>query len=91
MRKIKKWLTWEREMWLVAGIVFFGFMLSALFKQGVFSNIGWVLAGLLPIINPVCPEAWKWKYGNDEKRMKRDSRIAGAVVIFVGLITRFGI
>lgn len=91
MRKVMNWLTYKRQWWLMAGIVFLGFTLAALFKQGVFSNVGWVLAGLLPVINPVCPETWKWKYGDDEERMKRDSRIGGAVVIIVGLLTRFGV
>lgn len=91
MKKLIDWLTWGRQWWLMAVIVFVGVALASLLKQGVFSNIAWVLAGLLPIIHPVCPEAWKWKYGDDDKRMKRDSRIAGAVVIFIGLITRFGV
>ena len=91
MREGISWLTFKRQSWLIAGIVLLGFVLSTLLKQCIFSNIGWVLAGLLFVIHPVCPETWKWKYGDDEKKMKRDFRIGGAVVIFLGLITRFGV
>lgn len=91
MRRFVNWLTFARQWRLMAGIVLSGLILSTLFKQGIFSNIGWILAGLLFVIHPVCPEAWKWKYGDDDSRMKRNFRIGGAVVIFLGLITRFGV
>ena len=91
MNKIKNWLTFRRQMWLMVGVMLLCFTLATLFKEGVLSNIGWVFAGLLFVIHPVCPESWAWKYDNDEKRMKRDFRIAGAVVIFIGFITRFGV
>lgn len=84
-------LTFEQEWWIMAGIVLCGLLLAAFFKQSIFSNIGWVIAGLLPIIHPVCPESWKWRYGDDDKRMKRDFRIGGAIVVLIGLITRFGV
>ena len=72
-------------------IVLLGFLLATFCKNGIFENIGLVLAGLLPIVHPVCPEAWKWKYRDNEKRMQRDSRMGGAIVILLSLITRFGI
>lgn len=67
------------------------FMLATIFKLGIISNIGWIIYGLLFVIHPVCPEAWKWKYAGDEKRMKRNFRIAGCVVILFGLLTKFGV
>lgn len=91
MGKFMSWLNCKRQIWLMVGIIILGFILSTLFKQGIFSNIGYALAGLLLVIHPVCPETWKWKYGDDERRMKRDCRIAGIAVIFFGLITRFGV
>ena len=83
------WLSFKRQSWLSAAVVLLGFVLSTLFKQGVFSNIGWVLSGLLFVIHHICPETWKWRYGDDERRMRRDFRIGGAVIILLGLITRF--
>ena len=78
---------------LRAGIVLLlvCFVLATILKKGFLYNIGWILDGLLFVIHPVCPETWKWRYGNDEKRMERDFRIAGCVVIVIGLITRFGV
>ena len=84
-------LTFKQQMWLSIGIELCGFLLSTLFKRGIFTNIGWILAGSLFVIHPICPESWRWRYGDDDKRMRRDFRLAGAAVIFVGLITRFGV
>ena len=77
------WLTFKRQEWLMAGIMFFCFMLATLTNQGVFANVGWVLVGLLFTIHPVCPETWKWKYDDNENRIKRDLRTGGVVVIFI--------
>lgn len=84
-------MTFKQQMWLGMGILLCGFMLSNILKQGIISNIGWILFGLLFIIHPICPESWKWRYGDDDKRMRRDYRIAGAIVIIVGLMIRFGV
>ena len=84
-------LSFRRQFYIGLAVVIVGFILSTVSKCGIFSNIGWVIDGLLFVIHPVCPETWKWKYAGDEKRVKRDFRIAGAVVILVGLITRFGV
>ena len=86
-----KSLTFKQQFWTGFAIVIACFILSTIFNRGIFSNIGWILNGLLFVIHPVCPEVWKWRYGDDEKRMNRDFRIAGAVVIAVGLLTRFGV
>lgn len=67
------------------------FILATILKQGMLNNIGWIISGLLFVIHPVCPKVWKWRYGDDDKRMKRDYRIAGVVVILFGLIIRFGV
>ena len=84
-------LTFRQQFWTGIAILIVCFILATILKRGIISNIGWILDGLLFVIHPVCPEAWKWKYGDDEKRMKRDFRIAGCVVILIGLITRFGV
>lgn len=84
-------VSFKQQWWTAFAIVIIGCALSTAFKVGFISNIGWVLSGLLFVIHPVCPEAWKYRYGDDEKRMKRDFRIAGAVVILLGLIIRFGV
>ena len=84
-------LTFRRQWWLGMAVLVLCFVLATHFKVGVISNIGWVLFGLAFVIHPVCPEVWKWRYSDDEKRMKQDFRIAGVVTILIGLITRFGV
>lgn len=84
-------LTFKQQFCIQLAIMIGGFILATVLKHGIIYNIGWVLSGLIFVIHPVCPEAWKWRYGDNEKRMKRDFRIAGAVVILFGLITRFGV
>lgn len=91
MKKLFDRLNYKRQCWLAVGIVLFGFILARLTGWAIASNVGWVLAGLLSIVHPLVPESIKWRYAGDEKKMARDSRIAGAVVIVVGLITRFGV
>lgn len=84
-------LTFKRQCWLSVALILIGCLLATFLKQGVFENIAWVLIGLLYIFHPVVPESFKWRYSGDEKRMQRDARIAGAIAILIGLITRFGV
>lgn len=91
MKKLFDRLNYKRQCWLAVGIVLFGFVLARLTGWAIAPNVGWVLAGLLYIVHPLVPESIKWRYAGDERKMARDSRIAGAVVIVVGLITRFGV
>ena len=86
-----KKLTFKQQFCTGLAIEIVCFILATILKQGIISNTGWILYGLLFVIHPVCPNAWKWRYGDDDKRMKRDFRIAGCVVILFGLITRFGV
>lgn len=83
--------TFAQQWWLAFGIMLCCAALATFLKQGIFANLGWMLAGLLFILHPVCPEMAKWRYRNDEERMKRDFRIAGAVIFAIGLMIRFGV
>ena len=76
-------LTFRRQ--IVLGIVFIivGNLLAFTFHKGIFSNIMWILYGLLFILNPVYPEQ------SDSKKGKKGARIAGIICIAVGLLTRF--
>ena len=84
-------LTFQKQMWIGMGIIAAGLVLAHLLKHGIFSNLAWILCGLLFVIHPVCPEKWEWRYANDAKRMRRDFRIAGAGVIIIGILTCFGV
>ena len=81
-----KKLTYEKQ--LLIGVIFLllMFICSTIFKKGIFCNIGWVVDGLLFVINPVCP-----KNSEGVKHIHLWIRLSGIIVIIIGLITRFGV
>ena len=72
---------------LIIGIalVIIGFICSTIFKIGIFSNIGWIIYGMLFLLNPVYPN------GADIRapKIKMYVRISGAIVILFGLLIKF--
>ena len=78
-------LTFKRQLFFGIILIIAGNILAFTFRKGIFSNIAWILYGLLFIINPVYPE----RYRDNGKKAKVAARIAGIVCIIVGLITRF--
>ena len=78
-------LTFKRQLFFGIVLIIAGNILAFTFRKGIFSNIAWILYGLLFIINPVYPE----KYRYNEIKAKIGARVAGIVCIIVGLITRF--
>ena len=80
-------LTFKRQLFLGIVLIIAGNILAFIFRKGIFSNIAWILYGLLFIINPVYPE----RYRDNGKKAKVAARIAGIVCIIVGLITRFAL
>lgn len=91
MRRILAELTFGRQCVLAVGVALAAATAASLCQRAWLANAGWVLAGLLFVAHPVCPKSAEWKYGGDRRRMRRDGRIAGAVVALLGAITRFGI
>ena len=83
-----KKLTFPQQMRLCIGILVLCFLLAIMTKQGIFSNIAWIIYGLFFAINPVWPSMWDHL---DHSKLKLGSRIAGVIAIVVGLITRFGV
>lgn len=80
-----KKLTFKRQIIFGIALIVVGNTLAFVFHKGIFSNIVWIIYGLLFIINPVYPE----KYRYNEKKAKIGVRIAGTICIIIGLITRF--
>lgn len=78
-------LTFKRQIIIGIILIIVGNILAFTFHKGVFSNIVWIIYGLLFIINPVYPE----KYRYNEIKAKIGAKVAGIVCIIVGLITRF--
>ena len=62
------------------------FVIAHVTKCGIFTNLGWMIAGLFFVINPVWPKMWDRK---DHRYLKLGSRIGGILAIVIGLITRF--
>lgn len=81
-----KSITFQHQILFGLLFVVAGFVCSAIFKNGIFSNIGWVIYGCLFLLNPVCPIRTA-----HVKNIKIYIRIAGAAVILLGVLTRFGV
>ncbi len=79
-------LTFKRQIRIGLGCIILGFILSEVFHNGIFSNIAWVIYGLLFLINPVFP-----KNAIVGKSGKNWLRLVGAVIVIAGLTTRFGV
>ena len=78
-----KMLTFKRQIIFGILLIIIGNTLAFALHNGIFSNIAWILYGLLFLFNPVYPEHFDCKKG------KLGARIAGILCIVIGLITRF--
>ena len=83
-----KQLTFRTHMYIRLGILVVSFILSTVTKHGIFTNIGWGLYGLSFLIYPVWPKSADHA---DPVKMRRAMRIAGAIVLVLSCITRFGV
>lgn len=84
-----KQLSFKTQGYLSLAIVACAFSCGQIFKTGVFHNIGWILVGLLFVINPVWPKAVDWQ-NHDE--LSKGIRIGGVLVIIVyGFLIRYGV
>ena len=77
-------LTFSAQVKIGLGILVLGFVLSTIFRQGLFTNIAWGLYGMLFVIHPVLPIRVI-----PQKRDLLWIRLAGLVVILLACITRF--
>lgn len=80
-----KKLTFQQQVWL-GGIVFvLTIILSHVLQIGFIHNLGWIIYGLLFIINPLPPES---VHGEPQK-LKQYARIAGVIAVAIGLLVRY--
>lgn len=82
-----KKLSFKVQIWLGMGIFILCLVLAAVTNTPLFRNIGWMLYGLLFIVNPVPPE----NVHGEEKTVKLIVRIAGIIAVAWGLLTRFSV
>ncbi len=76
-------LTFKRQVILGIVLIVLGNLLAFTLHNGIFSNIAWIIYGLLFLLHPVYSERF------DNKKGKLGARIAGILCIVIGLITRF--
>ena len=84
----KTFWTFQRQLGLGIGGMVVCMVLAQLFQNGLFHNAAWILYGLGLVVHPVWPESWSWR---GPAQLRRAARIAGAICIGVGLMTRFGV
>lgn len=80
-----KSLTFKKQVILELVLIVVGNLIAFIFHKGIFSNIAWIINGLLFIFNPVYPAHL------DSKKGKLCVRIVGVIFIAVGFLTRFSV
>lgn len=84
-----KQLSFKTQSRISLAIIVGMFLLAQLLKVGMIHNIGWILIGLLFVINPVWPQAVDWR---DHDELKKGIRIGSALVIIIfGFLIRYGV
>ncbi len=80
-----KRLTYERQQILILFLLGLGFLLAHFLQEGYWINLAWMLAGGLYLVNPVYPGKV-----TDRKKGVFWTRIAGALILLVGLTMKNG-
>ena len=82
-----KKLSFRAQSYISLAIIACAFLFERFFKFGVFHNIGWIIVGLLFVINPVWPKAMDWRNHDD---LKKGIRIGSVLVIILfGFLIRY--
>lgn len=83
-----KSLSFKVQAYISLAILVCVFAIEQFFKAGIVQNIGWIMIGLLFLINPVWPKFADWR-NHDE--LKKGIRIGSVLVIIVfGFWFRYG-
>lgn len=69
-------------------LVIVGFICSLWFAKDIYYNLAWAFTGLVFFINPVYP---KNITNSEQEKAKKGIRIAGMVLVFIGLTNGFGV
>jgi len=84
-----KRLSFKPQCCVSLAILICVFVFEQVFKMGVLHNIGWIVIGLLFLINPVWPKSADWRNHED---LKKGIRIGSLLVIIVfGFLIRYGV
>ena len=81
-----KKLDFKWQIRISLGLLLLCFVLATATKIAWLHKLGWIIYGLMSILNPVWPKAWDWQ---DHDKLRLGGRIAGVLCIVWALITRF--
>ena len=77
-----------KQQIITTAIVLLGtFLLSILLKQGIFFNLGWIVSGLMFVLNPVYPDL---SVNANLDNIEKSIRVVGIVLVAIGLSGFFG-
>ncbi len=77
-------VTFKQRLWLTVILVLIGNILSEVFHHWAFRSAAFVICGLLHILRPVLPK----NVEADKKNLLLAIRIAGVILILIGIFTR---
>ena len=83
-----KRVNFKLQMLFSSILVIAGFVCSLLLKNDVWYNLAWAVLGVLFFINPVYPEN---AVPLEQEKAKKGIRIAGIILVFIGLTNGFGV
>lgn len=69
-------------------LIIVGFISSLWFAKDIYYNLAWALTGIVFFINPVYP---KNITNLEQEKAKKGIRIAGMILVFIGLTNGFGV
>ena len=73
--------TFKQQIITTAIVLLGTFLLSILLKQGIFFNLGWIVSGLMFVLNPVYPDlSVNANLDNIEKSIRVGGIVLGAIV-----------
>lgn len=79
--------TFKQQIITTAIVLLGTFLLSILLKQGIFFNLGWIVSGLMFVVNPVYPDL---SVNANVDNIEKSIRVVGIVLVAVGLSGFFG-
>lgn len=76
-------VTFTQRLWITAILVVIGNIFTEIFHHWAFRSAAWVICGLLHILRPALPAN-----AENSKKMRLAVRIAGVILILIGVFTR---